>query len=206
MLRQKRESRNRKRTRHTASFGNTFADNSHREGEPKKIMLIVDAHLDLSYNAGRGRDVRRPASEQPAIGDEIATVGLPDLIAGGIGLICATIFCLPAKAVAVGDTRSYHDAESARRQAMAQLDWYRHCIEQQQLRFVRTASELPIENDSRPQAAILLMEGADPIRQLADVFAWFEAGVRIVGLSWRSTRYAGGTGEPGPLTPGGREN
>ena len=26
--------------------------------------MIVDAHLDLSYNALRGRDVRRPAAEQ----------------------------------------------------------------------------------------------------------------------------------------------
>ena len=27
-------------------------------------MLIVDAHLDLAYNALRGRDVLRPAAEQ----------------------------------------------------------------------------------------------------------------------------------------------
>jgi membrane dipeptidase len=31
-----------------------------------------------------------------------------------------------------------------------------------------------------------------------------ERGVRIVGLAWASTRYAGGTGEPGPLTSEGR--
>jgi membrane dipeptidase len=168
-------------------------------------MLIVDAHLDLAYNAGRGRDVRRPASEQQTIGDEIATVGLPDLRAGNVSLICATIFCLPARAAAPGDGRAYHDAESARRQAMAQLDWYRHCIDQRLIRFVRNADELPRENDDRPQAAILLMEGADPIRSAADIAAWFEAGVRIVGLSWRATRFAGGTGEPGSLTDAGVE-
>jgi membrane dipeptidase len=49
-----------------------------------------------------------------------------------------------------------------------------------------------------------LMEGADPIREVDDVAEWFERGVRIVGLAWRRTRYAGGTGAPGPLTPEGR--
>ena len=34
---------------------------------------------------------------------------------------------------------------------------------------------------------------------------FFDAGVRIVGLAWKRTRYAGGTGAPGPLTPAGVE-
>jgi len=42
-------------------------------------MLIVDAHLDLAYNALRGREVLRPAIEQTADSDGIPTVGLPDL-------------------------------------------------------------------------------------------------------------------------------
>jgi membrane dipeptidase len=47
------------------------------------------------------------------------------------------------------------------------------------------------------------MEGADPIRSPADVETFFNGGVRIVGLAWKRTRYAGGTGNPGPLTPDG---
>ena len=43
-------------------------------------MNIVDAHLDLSYNALRGRDVLRAAREQPADDEGIPTVGLPDLL------------------------------------------------------------------------------------------------------------------------------
>ena len=46
-------------------------------------MLIVDAHLDLAYNALRGRDVLRPAAEQAADDEGIPTVGLPDLRAAG---------------------------------------------------------------------------------------------------------------------------
>src|SRR5688572_8873007 len=58
--------------------------------------FIVDAHLDLAYNALRGRDVLRPAAEQDAApGEELPTIGLPDLRRGGVGLICATVFCMP---------------------------------------------------------------------------------------------------------------
>ena len=45
-------------------------------------MLIVDAHLDLAYNALAGRPVHLPAQEQPANSDGIPTVGLPDLRRG----------------------------------------------------------------------------------------------------------------------------
>ena len=50
---------------------------------------------------------------------------------------------------------------------------------------------------------MLLLEGSDPLRSPDDVAEWFEAGLRIVGLAWRRTRFAGGTGTPGPLTAGG---
>jgi membrane dipeptidase len=51
---------------------------------------------------------------------------------------------------------------------------------------------------------VRLMEGADGIRQPKEIEWWVERGVRIVGLAWAGTRYAGGTGEPGPLTADGR--
>jgi membrane dipeptidase len=47
------------------------------------------------------------------------------------------------------------------------------------------------------------MEGADPLRTPADISPWYDAGLRIVGLAWKRTRYAGGTGDPGPLTSDG---
>ena len=52
-------------------------------------MLIVDAHLDLAYNALRGRAALRPAIEQQPDEEGIPSVGVPDLHAGGVGLICA---------------------------------------------------------------------------------------------------------------------
>jgi len=163
-------------------------------------MLIVDAHLDLSYNALRGRDVLAPAEQQVADDEGIPTVGLPDLRAGSVGLICATIFCLPADEKHAG----YRTADEARDVALQHLDWYRQQESGGRMRFIRRATELTT-NENAAQAAILLMEGADPLRSPQEVDAWFAAGLRIVGLAWRQTRHAGGTGMPGPLTPLGRE-
>lgn len=170
-------------------------------------MLIVDAHLDLAYNVVRGRDPRRAAVEQPFVDNEIATVGLPDLRAGGVDLVCATIFCSPASYKSTG----YRSAEEARTQALAQLATYREWIDQGLLKFVTRSGGMgfqpmsEVHEGSNATAAILLLEGADALRTPDDVQEWFDAGLRIVGLSWKRTRAAGGTGEPGGLTDFGRE-
>jgi membrane dipeptidase len=49
------------------------------------------------------------------------------------------------------------------------------------------------------------MEGADGIRSPKELSEWYDLGLRMIGLAWAGTRYCGGTGEPGPLTPEGRE-
>lgn len=51
---------------------------------------------------------------------------------------------------------------------------------------------------------VLLMEGAEPVKEPGDFGDWFRRGVRIVGPAWKKTRYCGGTGGPGPLTPLGK--
>ena len=79
-------------------------------------MFLVDAHLDLAYNAVRGRDVTRPAAEQAAIGDDIPSVGLPDLRAGNVGLVCGTIFCEPSAAPLIGYQTPEEAAVAGRRQ------------------------------------------------------------------------------------------
>jgi membrane dipeptidase len=164
------------------------------------LMRIVDAHLDLAYNALRGRDVLRPAAEQTADEEGIPSVGLPDLLAGGVGLICATIFCEPA----IGGKPGYATAEQAFEAASRQMVWYAMQHDDGRMRLVMSAADLAPADDGALRA-IVLLEGADPIRTPEDVRTFFDAGVRIVGLAWRRTRYAGGTGAPGPLTPAGVE-
>jgi hypothetical protein len=56
----------------------------------------------------------------------------------------------------------------------------------------------------RPVGLVVLMEGADGIRSVDELAEWHDRGVRLIGLSWAGTRYAGGTGDPGPLTEEGR--
>src|SRR5256885_17236843 len=105
-------------------------------------MMIVDAHLDLAYNVTRGRDPRMPAKDQPVVHSdvaEIATVGLPDLRAGGVGLISATIFCAPA---GYGDRDGYTTGDEARAQALRQLAWYRQLVDEGLLSLLRTSADL----------------------------------------------------------------
>jgi membrane dipeptidase len=164
-------------------------------------MLIVDAHLDLAYNALRGREVTKPAAAQtPEHGDGTPSVGLPDLRAGGVDLICATIFCEPAK----GDHNGYRTADEAHIQAQRQLRWYYKQVTDGLLDLITNPEQLTHAPRPGAQRAILLMEGADPFRAPDEVDDWFDAGLRIVGLAWKGTRMAGGTAEPGPLTDEGR--
>ena len=162
--------------------------------------MIVDAHLDLAYNALRGRDVLLPAAEQTADEEGIPTVGLPDLRRGGVGLVCATIFCMPS----LDGKPGYRTPDEAHADALTQLDWYHTQFDAGQISPVRAAGDLSnIAPDN--VCAILLLEGADPVRSIEDLRAFHAAGVRAVGLAWKRTRYAGGTGAPGPLTPEGVE-
>jgi membrane dipeptidase len=163
-------------------------------------MLIVDAHLDLAYNALRGRDITKAAAAQVANdADGTPTVGLPDLVAGGVGLVCATIFCEPARGAEAG----YRTAYEARAQAQKQLKWYYRQFTDGAMNLVTSPSQLPAASHEKV-GAILLMEGGDAFVSPEDVAEWFDAGLRIVGLAWKRTRMAGGTGEPGPLTDEGR--
>jgi membrane dipeptidase len=169
-------------------------------------MLIVDAHLDLSMNALGGRNVLLPARQQPADEFGIPTVGLPDLRAGGVGLICATVFCMPS----IDGKPGYRTGEEARAEGLGQLHWYQRHVQAGNFRFITTGAQVKelsnqsanqSANQSTPaQAAILLLEGADALLGEQDVANWHAAGMRIVGLAWRGTRLCGGTGCPGPLT------
>ena len=169
-------------------------------------MFIVDAHLDLAYNAVRGRDLLLPANRQRADEEGIPSVGLPDLLAGGVGLICATIFCQPANPPS---QPGYRNPAEAAAMAQRQLQWYQKQERAGRLRLIRNPADLPSGNNGDDVApapslkALLLLEGADAIQSPDELPAWFEAGLRIIGLAWKRTRFAGGTGAPGPLTSQG---
>ncbi|MBI1802530.1 MAG: membrane dipeptidase, partial [Chloroflexi bacterium] len=179
-------------------------------------MLIVDAHEDIAYSAlVGGRDFRMSVADKrkndpgdSARGREgQATVGLPDLLEGSVAVVFGTLYASPARSQFGGDNASgYATPQQAEAQARAQLDYYRRVADEDpRLTLISTGRDLEahlMRWSSSGTAAPLdklgvglvpLMEGADPIVKPDDVKRWFDDGVRIVGLSWGQTRYAGGT-------------
>jgi membrane dipeptidase len=192
------------------------------EPDPAQVPLIIDAHEDITWNwLDLGRDPRESAfasrerEEGTAIPREmgIRTTGLPQWLAGRVGVIVATVFTMPQRhAFSSLDRQTYTTSEEAHRKGRHQLDQYHHLTDEEpRLALVTTAAELEdvvagwIDRHDDPAVGLVIgMEGADPIREPAELPEWFEQGLRVVGPAWSGTRYAGGSREPGPLTPLGR--
>jgi membrane dipeptidase len=161
--------------------------------------LIVDAHLDIGWNAtAHGRGFLAP----PAPG---YLVSRPSLVAAGVGLVFATLYTAPARAGRAMRTRFvYENAHEAHIMATAQVNYYRSCG----LELIHDRAELAAYARGWRKgrlAAVLLMEGADPVEDPSQLGAWTGMGVRIIGPAWGGTRYSGGTGAPGGLTELGRQ-
>ncbi len=161
--------------------------------------MIVDAHLDIAWNAiAAGRGFLEP----PAPG---YVVSRSALVAAEVGLIFPTIYCAPARAGRSMRTRFvYENAHEANLMATAQVNYYRSCG----LQLIEDRAELAAYARGWKKgrlAGVLLMEGADPIETPAQLGAWTDRGVRIIGPAWSGTRYSGGTGAPGGLTELGRQ-
>ncbi|MEI7768673.1 MAG: membrane dipeptidase [Chloroflexales bacterium] len=180
--------------------------------------MYVDGHLDIAYNViSAGRDVTRRVIEtraaegSPRPGMGTCTVSLPDLALGGVGLVFGTLFTLPATAQSTDlpTEQSYHSAEEAHAQALAQLAVYRGLSDAGWLHLIGSRDDLAAHRAAwaagdRTLGLLLLMENGDPIRDPSEAAWWHRQGVRIVGPAWQATRYCGGTRAPGPLTDLGR--
>jgi membrane dipeptidase len=171
--------------------------------------VIVDAHLDIAYNALlNGHDFAGTPSPNRLISRSA-------LHSAGVGLVGATLMCAPAasrrfiRELSGGDTESpldlfYRTPRDAYLIAQAQVGYYRSVG----LRMISDRADLEeyVRGWTPGQlAALLLLEGADAIEEPRQLPAWYRLGLRIVGLAWTRTRYSGGTGRPGGVTPRGRE-
>jgi membrane dipeptidase len=145
-----------------------------------------------------------------AKGRAAGTVGFPDLRAGGIGLVFATVIARKNHGQNAGiDFRTH---EIAYAQAQGQLAWYRELERKGTIRLIRTSADLAAwraawETDpaTAPFGFVLLMEGADPIVAPEQARLWWDDGLRMVGLAhYGPSAYAFGTGSAGPLTEKGR--
>ncbi len=160
--------------------------------------MWIDAHLDMAWAAVQGRDLTSACRDRSK-----AALSLPDLAEGQVNLVFATIFTEPPSAEMIAtqeDQAIRHWCHEAGRQ---QLGVYEQLEQDGHLRIVRSTDDLNLESDCL--SIVLLMEGADPIRNPDEVSWWFEHGVRMVGLTWAmGSRYAGGNAQGYPLTDEGR--
>src|ERR671917_1589424 len=184
-------------------------------------MLVVDAHLDLAMNTVMwNRDLRIGACETREIeraegmtekGRCAGTTGFPDLRAGEIGLVFATV--IARKNHGQNANIDFRTHEIAFAQAQGQLAYYQELERQGIIRLIRTRADLDAwraawEADpaSAPFGFVLLMEGADPIVAPEQARLWWDDGLRMIGLAhYGPSAYAFGTGSAGPLTEKGRE-
>jgi len=167
------------------------------------VGVIVDAHLDLAHNAvDLERDLTLPLKElhkRDAHAD-VPVVTLPALQEGGVGVCFATLWV---------DPRKYTDPQSAHTHALKQLGVYLRWEEKGLVRILRDQASLQGHLAQWPQdhtpALVILIEGAECIREPAEVAFWKAEGVRLIGPAWNRTRYCGGTREPGGLSALGVE-
>ncbi|UCD99885.1 MAG: membrane dipeptidase [Chloroflexota bacterium] len=186
-------------------------------------MIIVDSHQDLAWNILTfGRDYTRSVEQTRSLesrgqtpaynGDTL--LGWPEYQLGQVAVIFATLFAAPIRhKLGDWDTLTYSDADRAHSIYMAQIDAYHRLADEhsEKFRLVQTLQDLnevinaweQDQEEGSPVGLVILMEGAEGVREPAELEAWWEKGVRLIGPAWAGTRFCGGTREPGPLTAQG---
>lgn len=169
-------------------------------------MLIIDAHLDLSWNALQwGRDLLQSVNTTRTIegaavgkGRGVGTVALPELRRGRVAISVATLIArstgrpvphldyptpIQAYGVAQGQLAYYRALERVGAiRILTNLDALnQHMADWQDWETNGASGETP------PLGFVISMEGADPIMDPDQLAEWHAAGLRLLGI----THYAG---------------
>ena len=185
-------------------------------------MFTIDAHLDLSMNALEwNRDLKAPVAEinsreegmtdKPDRGN--ATVSLPELRKGNVGLVVATQI---ARFVEKGNPLpGWNSPEQAWAQTQGQLAWYQAMVEAGEMAQIRNLKELNAhlslwntgtDHSQKPVGFILSLEGADSIVNLDYLEKAYGYGLRALGPAhYGPGRYAHGTDATAHLNAQGKE-
>lgn len=185
-------------------------------------MFTIDAHLDLSMNAMEwNRDLRQAVStirkRETGMTDKPdrakATVSLPQLREGNIGLVVATQI---ARYVAPDNPLpGWNSPEQAWAQTQAQVAWYKVMEEEGQMVQIHNLetleAHLKVWNgeesvEQKPIGYILSLEGADSLVTVQHVERAYNYGLRAIGPAhYGPGRYAQGTDATGGLGTNGCE-
>ena len=185
-------------------------------------MLIVDAHLDISWNALQfERDqllsvytIRQTETGMAGKSRGVNTVALPELRAGRVFLSFATLLARASGHPSPGI--EYHSVAQAHAVAKGQLAYYRALEAEGRVRVIQTlahldehvaawqqAESVDAPATTLPLGFVISMEGADPITRPEELERWHAGGLRLLGPAhYGRNRYAGGTGTEFGLTEG----
>jgi membrane dipeptidase len=187
-------------------------------------MFLIDAHLDLSMNALEwNRDLTRPLDEinnrelgmddKPDRGK--ATVSLPELRKGNIGLVVATQigrYVAPENILP-----GWHSPAQAWAQTQGQLAWYQAMEEAGEMTQIKDLEGLEKHLESwkngaaevktigaaevkKPIGYILSLEGADSLITVSHLEKAYQNGLRALGPAhYGPGRYANGTDSSGKM-------
>ncbi len=195
---------------------------------------IIDAHLDLAWNAvSWRRDLtlsvdevnRREAGMDDAKARGRATATLPEMRRGGVAVALGTVLARaahqrPRETIHSGGATGldYPSQAAAYAAGRGQAAYYEALEQQGEVTLIRTRGDLDrhwarwrdsVGNsepcDDLPIGIILAMEGCDPIMSPAQAEQWWGDGLRVASLvHYAHGVYATGTGETGPVTDAGR--
>ena len=204
--------------------GVQYDEFSGSQNRNKVSMLLIDAHLDLAWNALQwNRDllqpidaIRKSESEWIGPGRGVGTVSLPEMRRGRVALCFATLL-----ARSTGDIVQDLDFSSPTQAygiAQGQLAYYKALEGRGEVRLIRDRQQLDAhmaewqrweDQTDLPQplpGLVISMESADPILSPGQLAAWKDAGVRMIGPAhYGPGRYAGGTSTELGLTSMGVE-
>ena len=187
-------------------------------------MLIIDAHLDLAWNALQwNRDlqtsvytIRARESQLTGAGSGQGTVALPDMRTGRIAICFATL--LARSTGRPIQNLDYSSPLQAYGIVQGQLAYYDGLEKAGEVQLIKNARQLEDHliaweeweiNTALPQPApglVICMESADPVQLPEELAAWKEAGVRVIGPAhYGPGRFAGGTSTELGLTSLGKD-
>ncbi|MFZ2095823.1 MAG: membrane dipeptidase [Anaerolineales bacterium] len=185
--------------------------------------LLIDAHQDLAWNILTFRrnyclsveETRR--GEQGSLAPQVngdTLLGWPDYQRGKVAIVFSTLFAAPERhKLGEWDVQCYASGEEAHMRYQQQLEAYDRLVGEHPEMFQKIERRGDLESilahwqgkdtDEHPVGLVVLMEGAEGVREPAELEDWYQRGVRIIGPAWVGTRFCGGTGEPGGLTKEG---
>jgi membrane dipeptidase len=170
-----------------------------------RTIAWFDGHLDLTYIALHGRDLRREVGE---CGGTLmpATVTFPALRAGRVRGAYSTLFVRRRTAEVSGEY-CFETPDEAYAAALRQVQMHEAWEREGWIELERNQKhETRSTKDERKLRVRLAMEGAAAMRTPDDAEAFVQAGVRMVSLAWaEGTQWAGGDQSGGDVTAAGRK-